>query len=405
MEFINHLEDQEYSDDDEEEASTFSKAERRANQEIYKLAKHMILKSQTLKEAVFYPRRDLNESHYGGNFHLSILTIADQSGNTPLHTLCSYSSDPTMMKIILENCPSESVPIGSATAYDLVSYRNAQGCTPLHFVAEGGPFSSLKLMLQYCRPSSDHGTETVDARLIADDDGDLPLHWAFSGAVSPRRLRALLNGCQESLLYRNDEGCLPMYQFVTEHCDMYDFQGDDDKRNLWNEMQGMLKAVTDTQDDDDTWSPLHAIASGVHFIPKLFWSIATEFCENGTYNSDGMLPLHVAVSTTPVEYRGVTDPSSDNPGRHLMKEILLSDLELVRRPTSQGRLALHLASESQQPEWVIHTLRKAFPDALLTFDPVTGLPPSMLAAVEENNSLTTVYELLRIDPSILLVRR
>ena len=109
----------------------------------------------------------------------------------------------------------------------------------------------------------------------------------------------------------NDEGILPMYQFVTEHCDHWDFQDDDEKRNLWNEMQGMLKAVSGFQEgeeeDDDTWSPLHAIASGVHFIPNLFWSIATEFCENGTYNSDGLLPLHVAVSTPPVEYQGSTE--------------------------------------------------------------------------------------------------
>ena len=53
-----------------------------------------------------------------------------------------------------------------------------------------------------------------------------------------------------------------------------------------------------------------------------------------------------------------------------MKSILLNNLELIRQPTSQGRLALHLAAESQQPKWVVDTLRKAFPDALLTFDPV-----------------------------------
>lgn len=401
VEFIDRLEDEEYSD---EEDQIFSQAERCTNREMYKLAKHMILQSQTVEEAVFYPRSDLSQD-YSGNFHLSILTVGDHSGNSPLHTLCSYSCDPTMMKIILENCPSEYFPIAPATALELLSYRNEQGCTPVHFLAEGCPFSCLKLAIQRCRPTDIDRAESCDARLIADEEGDLPLHWAFAAAISPRRLRVLLDGCRESLFHINDKGALPMYEFVTEHCDHWDFQDDDEKRDLWNRMQGMLKAVSGFQDDDGgTWSPLHAIASAVHFIPNVFWSIATEFCENGTYNSDGLLPLHVAVSTPPVEYQGSTE-SCSNPGTNLMKSILFNNLELIRQPTSQGRLALHLAAESQQPEWVVDTLRNAFPDALLEFDPVTGLSPYMLAAVEENNDLTTTYELLRADPSMLSARR
>lgn len=75
VEFIDRLEDEEYSDEDE---GIFTQTERRTNQEMYKLARHMILQSQTVEEAVYYPRPDLGQ-HYGGNFHFSILTVGDRS--------------------------------------------------------------------------------------------------------------------------------------------------------------------------------------------------------------------------------------------------------------------------------------------------------------------------------------
>jgi len=403
VEFIDHLlEEHEFTDDEDE--PMFSKTERRDNKEIYKLAKYMILQSQTVETPVFHPNPNDALDDVGVlniQRHRSILSLKDHSGNTPLHVLCSLCSDPTMLKILLENSPHESVAGEvSATAVDLVATRNVQGCTPLHFLAGGAcPFSAFKLALQYCGPSQN---DPSDVRFVADADGDIPLHWAFAAGASPRRLQALLDECHESLLCRNEEGVLPMQEFAEHNCEYWDFMDDDEKRVLWNEMQEVLKIVTGSQ-DDDTWSPLHAIASGVHYIPRVFWLIGTEFHETGTYNSDGMLPLHVAVSTPPTEYRGHSFPLHGDSEYSLLREILYG-VELTRRPTSQGRLALHLAAESSQPEWVVSSLRNAFPDALTTFDPVTGLPPAMLAAVDTNNSLATVYHLLRSDPSILQVR-
>lgn len=405
VEFIDHLDENEFTDDEDE--GMFSKAERRTNQEIYQLARLMILQSQTIDTAVFHPNLNGGEGDDGFlniERHRSILSLRDLNGNTALHVLCSQCADPTMMRIMLECCPTEFVPGEfSATAVDLVAMRNAHGCTPLHYISGGAcPFSAFKLLVQYSRSLPNGDEHGRDVRLLADVDGDIPLHWAFAIGASPRRLRALLNGCHESLFCKNGEGKLPMQEFVEHHCDNWDFLDDDEKRSLWREMQDILKVVTDSQ-DDDTWSPLHAIASGVDFIPKEFWLIGTEFCATDTYNSDGLLPLHVAVSSPPRECRGDALAETDT-ARSLLHEILFCNIELARRPTSQGRLPLHLAAESKQPEWIVGALRNASPDALLTFDPVTGLPPAMLAAVNENNSLDMVYYLLRSEPSILQTR-
>jgi hypothetical protein len=112
--------------------------------------------------------------------HQSILSLKEMSGNTPLHVLCEKSADTTMMKIIFECCPLEKSSVtGSATARHLIRMANGNKCNPLHFLAEGScPFSSLKLMLQHCSPRDE--TEGLDPRLLQDEDGDVPLHWAFA---------------------------------------------------------------------------------------------------------------------------------------------------------------------------------------------------------------------------------
>lgn len=85
----------------------------------------------------------------------------------------------------------------------------------------------------------------------------------------------------------------------------------------------------------------------------------------------------------------------------MMGEKLISPPEAPRIPTSEGRMALHLAVELKQDEFVIDVLLQMDPNALLSIDPITTLPPFTLAAVDENNTLDTVYSLLREDPSIV----
>jgi ankyrin repeat protein len=415
VKFIDHVEEEEFSDDDEDMSSStslsplpdlpssslFSKQDREINQEIYKLARFMILQSQKVETPIFHPGIDTDLSTIM-EIHQSTLTLKDMMGNTPLHVLCRNSADTKMMKIIFECCPAEKIAFTqSATSFELVRIQNSHGCNPLHFLAgDACPFSSVKFILQFCYPQESTGGP--DARLLQDYDGDLPLHWAFSRGVSPRRLTALLSDCHDSLLCANNENILPMQSYVDDHCENFDFMDPDQKQALWDMIQGILKVATKYHKDDG-WSPLHAIASGVAFLPQTFWTIGLEFERDNlcTYNDDGMLPLHVAVSTAPVNGESSRYVSGVKQYAILMEEIMLSSFEAPRMPTSAGRLALHLAVESKHDQYVIDTLRRLNPNALSTIDPITLMPPFMLAAVDENNSLDLVYSLLREEPSIV----
>ena len=89
-----------------------------------------------------------------------------------------------------------------------------------------------------------------------------------------------------------------------------------------------------------------------------------------TYNDDELLPLHVAVSTRPL----YDEHSSSGLLRQyirMMGDMVLSSLETPRMPTSGGRLALHLAVESNQDEMVTDMVLEMDPNALLTIDPIT----------------------------------
>jgi hypothetical protein len=162
-------------------------------------------------------------------------------------------------------CHSQRMPNGN----DYV------GCNPFHFLAGGYcPFSSLKLMLLYCylREAKDGS----DPRLLRDDDGDPPLHWALAHGLSPRRLTMLLSECHDSLLCANNDGTLLMEEYVKHNCENFDFMNGDEKQGLWNNILAMLMIVTGYQ-GHETWSPLPAIASGVAFIPEAFWTMGLEF--------------------------------------------------------------------------------------------------------------------------------
>ena len=56
VKFIDHVEDEEFSDEDDEEM--FCEEDRKTNQEIYKLARFMTLQSQTVETPIFHPGAD-----------------------------------------------------------------------------------------------------------------------------------------------------------------------------------------------------------------------------------------------------------------------------------------------------------------------------------------------------------
>jgi hypothetical protein len=77
-------------------------------------------------------------------------------------------------------------------------------------------------------------------------------------------------------------------------------------------------------------------------------------------------------------------------------------------PNAQGRVPLMLAAASHYSwETTIKSLFAAEPRAISSRDPTTLLYPFAVAAVDESreeaDQLSTIYELLRVDPSVLIL--
>ena len=156
VKFIDHIEDEEFVDGEYSyfmKEEIFDEEDRKMNQEIYKLARFMIVQSQTVETPIYSPSFSrvsfadsfsrvsfANGVHFVRPFpselHTSILTLGEtllldgnsyssalESWHTPLHALFGHqsSADTTLLKIIFECCPVEKSSVtASATARDLV---------------------------------------------------------------------------------------------------------------------------------------------------------------------------------------------------------------------------------------------------------------------------------------------
>ena len=103
------------------------------------------------------------------------------------------------------------------------------------------------------------------------------------------------------------------------------------------------------------------------------------------------------------------DENNDNenddnsPGQPSVIEILLSASELAACvPNPEGRLPIHLALEcGKQWNQGIKDIIQCYPEALCIPDSRTGLVPFQIAATTTAVDLTTVFEVVRYNPSLL----
>jgi hypothetical protein len=318
-----------------------------------------------------------------------------------------------MMNVILGSTREAGNPHGPK-ALSLIMAKDSRGCTPLHYLAYSRqcPFSSLKLMMDYCKPyyveDTDGTTTRLDPSICVDSDGDTPLHWALDGYMSPRRVKELTRHSKEAMMVLNNAGKRPFDQFAANFIDsewkVHDVCG----REVWENIQAYLRVICDgdhtsekeTSHQDDRkseWLPLHLIAGSSYDFPPIFTEIALHYSQNdlSKQNADGMLPLHLACQRRSSNI----DFPCDGSRAHKM---LAQYPQAAYKPVdATKRLAIHLALSTQKPMSLIAALIKAYPRSLNSPDPVTGLWPFVLAGVENEISVGVSFTLLRADPSIL----
>ena len=342
------------------------------------------------------------EGESGFQVQESVLTVIDTFGKTPLHVLCENNADPNLLRVILESSRQHNdnnpcaPPISS-----LICAKDSRGSTPLHYLAysRSCPFSTLKLMMDFCEPNQEKGT-SFDPTIFTDVDGDTPLHWALDGYMSPRRINQLVRYSKKALQIENSSGRRPFDQFVGNFVDsdwqLHDLCG----REAWENIQAYLKALTENfgKEDGSEWLPLHMIASSSVEFPTVFIDMALHYGKDDLAKEDAMgnLPLHLACA------KGYDNGESCDVS--IAISMLTTYPQAAHKATrASKRLPLHLAVASKKPLPLIAALLKAYPSSLNIKDPRTGLWPFLLAGVENESSIDSTFCLLRADPSIIQI--
>lgn len=299
----------------------------------------------------------------------NILNVKDSNGNTPLHLICGNVSGQfipaSFLYLILDHYHCRGYCI---SLRNLLIAKNSHGLTPLHILFDSLGYSStlLKYVMSLIQKEGElsglitdyylQAGEALDFKdgkhpmLLADNDGDLPIHYFCSHWWDePERLRAILD-CdgfmsrlnQKSLFCIGYDSILPVmhifYSFATEYEDILDYWsnlvefGDeprfpvDDflnfmlncdeeeliwdtgvdtgmimcliKTSLWPRLEILIKCASQ---NNNAMSPIH-LASAIPSFPSSVLKaahLATSEPQFLVHDKCGSIPLHIAASSKP----------------------------------------------------------------------------------------------------------
>jgi hypothetical protein len=315
-------------------------------------------------------------------FHPDELLFVDKKNQTVLHHACLFRAPAQVISMILFQAP------------ELASMANVDDEIPLHWAVRlSAPHEVIQCLL-LAHPVSACGVKDKDGAsalslLWERHDTDLLELWWASGRES-----VLAHAGWKSILYFLQ--CFS-FSFVKDAAD-----GDDDTA------QAMIS-------HGDDFLPLHS-ATRCELCPPLMYPLFLQVYKDEIPQKDelGRTPLAVAC-LDPVGNRSV--------GALTKVQLLLAAYpEAASVEDFFGRIPLHTALESGlRLEEGIDCLVSVSPQYLQLIDPVTHLPPFLLAATAsrttpianeghenkicgnevEMQSLSTVFSLLRADPSQL----
>lgn len=254
---------------------------------------------------------------------------------------------------------------------------------------------------------------------VANQDGEVALHWAIRLSTSSHILNLLLQADPESAFVSDYQNSTPLSllwerrQSALFGIWRYDRQRFLKECNLWKRILSIFQAVDKVQNPmhPELFFPLHVAAR--RCTPPGLFSFMIEIYKDqlSIKDTDGQTPLTLSCQSA---------SSNRSPD-------ILTKIQLILRedPTqakhkdkfSNGRYPLHHALDSGI-SWNegIEALIETFPSSLSERDPVSGLFPFALAAIHNKSDiyqfnerdsvdfqLTTVYSLLREDPSVIKI--
>uniref|UniRef100_A0A6U6H910 Uncharacterized protein n=1 Tax=Odontella aurita TaxID=265563 RepID=A0A6U6H910_9STRA len=394
-------------------------------------------------EPVILPRPEGLDSNGEGRdemyqVHMSVLTVQDYLGNTPLHNLCGHmrSACPRLARLILSSASDSGVLdwgnkkySRAPKIYDLLTVKNAHGCTVLHFIGEGSaPWEVSKNVLDACNSTELGQDARLHPMLVQDDDGDTPLHFACSAGRDPRFLQYFLDDKAFVVHKANNDGRLPVDDLIVWFVDENDSDSEGDNTmplleratedmltSLWQRLEVLMVMATDETCENELSSarfqPLHAAASYQNF-PSIVLRLACKLFSDELTRRDenGLVALHVA--SCKQECQKSKDPgtemyaelarwNSDRENDTIITFLTSLNPDSAQLLTYEGRLPLHVAIESGKSISDIQHLLSVAPKSLEIRDRVTRLQPFMLSAIGEGASFDLIYFLLLRNPELL----
>jgi ankyrin repeat protein len=328
----------------------------------------------------------------------------DRYGSTALHLLCqdrSAGQDAAVALLAAVNAIVEVAP-------EVVAWPNVATWTPLHFAAEQrlGTTTELILCLLAACPSA------VSVRTKSGYKSKTPFHIACEANAPYRVLKAMLSR----------DWRLAVQPF----CDATSYASWPCSENNHNPLQLLWRHEPRTNETMRKMALLlqAAYCEGLDSSTIPF-CLANAVCTNRcptTYarlvlaeaavdqpNARGRYPLHYAVVVP--RHNMPTLPTSYT--QLVISQLVQQapDIAAVPDPAQGGRLPLHVAVGEAGLTWHKSGLRElawTHPPALLKPDPATGLVPAWQSATRATLSklhLSTTYELLRMEPSVILKKK
>lgn len=356
-------------------------------------------------------------------------------GRTALHMACDHDAPASVIRALLAAFPEAASMVGTSDM------------NPLHITcsSQHASVEVVKVLLE--------GSPTEEQTMMRDVDGDTALHTACRCGAPIEVLEVLLKADPTAVDKRDFEGLTPLLRlwvryFVTLGDDVIlSVQGSQDLVGLlgeaWEKTILLLKyaqsQMATSRPKKPMFLPLHAVAAidCPRPVIKICKTIYPE--QINIKDEHGRTPLQIAIaapiyknhdlSVDGYNYELLDDlaardeldldggygesdhqmlsderiEESYSSAEPSVIEILLeNNLSIARETNKDGRLPLSEAI-LRGKSWYegVKLILRAYPDGLSISDPPTNLYPFMLAAVEGNNTLTTVYELLKSNPELV----
>ncbi|GAX09844.1 hypothetical protein FisN_11Lh178 [Fistulifera solaris] len=362
--------------------------------------------------------------------HPSESRIIGEQGRTPLLIACDHDAPAVVVHSLLKAFPEAAMMVGN-------SNMNA-----LHITCSSNHASVhvTRILLEAGNP--------IAMTMMHDIDGDTPLHTACRCGAPIEVLEVLLRANPLAVHERDLEGLTPLLRLWVRYTVILGNDAIDSVNcaadlhgellDAWKKTELLLRCTQRGACDDDSSSghafrPVHA-ACAVD-CPRSVVRIAARMYPHQLEEVDekGMTPLLIAAAAPVFKVRDLSDQGytfediiygeetfddqeqtnkndgdTDGFSQPPVIEIILNANQggasaSAGIPDSKGRLPLHVALESQKT-WKegVKQLVEVYPEGVSTVDPTTSLYPFMLAAKGVGGDLTTIYEICRLNPSLIL---